>query len=257
MGKIIGFLLGYWIGGFWLGLLGLFIGHLFDRGYAIARRGGGPQQRQRIQDVFFRTVFTTMGHLAKADGRISEAEVKQTEHFMAQMGLTAEHRQQAISLFKEGAALGFDMQAQLREFRTVCGRHRNLVQLLLVYLIHVAVADGRIEPSEQRVLGEVAEGLGIPRFAFEQLLRMILAQEAFGTGQVPREDNIKLAYEALGVKETASDAEIKRAYRKLMSQYHPDKLIGEGVPDDMVQAATERSQEIQKAYDTIKKARGK
>ncbi|MEX1032145.1 MAG: co-chaperone DjlA [Cellvibrionaceae bacterium] len=257
VGKLIGALLGYYIGGIGLALLGLVIGHLFDRGYAIARGGASPEQRLLIQECFFKTVFTLLGRLAKADGRISEAEIKQTEQYMAQMNLNATHRREAISLFKQGAASGFDIQSQLQEFRRVCGRHPNLVQLLLVYLVNVALADGRFDESEERVLSQVADGLGISRLAFEQLLRMIRAQNAFGAGHAPTADSLTLAYQALGVNETASDAEIKKAYRKLMSEYHPDKLMGQGVPDDMVQAATERSQEIQKAYDTIKKARGK
>jgi DnaJ like chaperone protein len=73
--------------------------------------------------------------------------------------------------------------------------------------------------------------------------------------QVPRADELALAYQALGVEKTATDAEIKKAYRKLMSEYHPDKLIGQGLPEDMIKAATERAQEIQAAYDLIKKSR--
>jgi DnaJ like chaperone protein len=59
------------------------------------------------------------------------------------------------------------------------------------------------------------------------------------------------------VSETLSDQEIKRAYRKLMSQYHPDKLIGQGLPEDMLEVATEQAKEIQVAYDLIKKHREK
>lgn len=257
IGKIIGATLGYLIGGFGLALVGLLIGHFFDRAYVMARQQPSPERLKQIQDTFFQTVFSLLGHLAKADGRISEAEIKQTEQFMAQMGLTAEHRREAIRLFTQGAEPGFDVRRQLQEFRTVCGRHRNLVQMLLVYLVNVALADGRLDDSEEQVLRQVAEGLGISRLAFEQLLRMIRAQDAFGTGHVHTADSLKLAHQALGLPENASDPEVKRAYRKLMSEYHPDKLIGQGMPDDMVQAATERSQEIQKAYDTIKKARGK
>jgi DnaJ like chaperone protein len=63
------------------------------------------------------------------------------------------------------------------------------------------------------------------------------------------------AYKALGVSKDSSDAEIKRAYRKLMSQYHPDKLIGQGMPEDMIAMATEQAKDIQLAYDLIKKQR--
>ncbi|MGJ8687769.1 MAG: DnaJ domain-containing protein, partial [Spongiibacteraceae bacterium] len=63
------------------------------------------------------------------------------------------------------------------------------------------------------------------------------------------------AYKAIGVEETASDAELKKAYRRLMSEHHPDKLIAKGVPEDMIKMATEKSQEIQAAYEMIKKSR--
>lgn len=267
-GKLIGGLLGYLVGGgsFLLAALGVLVGHIFDTGYKQAqlRLRPSPEQLKKIQDTFFKTVFQLLGHLAKADGRISEAEIQQTEAFMAQMGLTAEHRREAIELFKAGSQPDFDVQTTITTFKQECGLHANLVQMLLVYLIHVALADGKIDDAEQRVLHSVAQSLGMPSFAFEQMIRMIRAQEAFrsqagGAGQGYTQqasvDQLATAYEALGVKSDDSDAVIKRAYRKLMSQYHPDKLTGQGVPEDMIQEATERSQEIQAAYDLIKKSR--
>jgi DnaJ like chaperone protein len=234
IGKLIGGLLGYSLGGVVLGLLGLFVGHLFDKGYAQARFGPSPEQRRQIQDRFFTTVFTLLGHLAKADGRISEAEIRQTEQFMAQMGLTAEHRREAIRLFKLGAEPGFDPDRALREFMAECGRYHDLEQ----------------------VLRRVARALGMSSMAFEQMLRMLRAQDTFRGAPAAGVDRLESAYQALGVNAHAGNGEIKRAYRRLMSEYHPDKLIGQGVPDDMVKQATERSQEIQAAYDVIKKARG-
>jgi len=256
IGKLAGALLGYSIGGIFTAIIGLIVGHLFDRGYALAQMGVSPAERQRIQDRFFTTVFTLLGHMAKADGRISEAEIHQTEQFMAQMGLTPEHRREAIRLFKSGAEAEFDPDRALQEFLSVCGRHPDLIRLLLVYLVNVAMADGRLDQSEEQVLRRVAQALGVTAAAFEQLIRMIRAQDTFRGGQPAGGDNLEAAYEALGVGSSADNTEIKKAYRRLMREYHPDKLIGQGVPDDMVKEATERSQEIQAAYNVIKKARG-
>ena len=135
--------------------------------------------------------------------------------------------------------------------------------MLVVYLVNVALADGSFDVAEEAIIAKVALGLGIPRFAFERLIQMIKAQNAFQGGQfhgdrygAPAQANsLELAYQALGLNSDASDGEIKRTYRKLMSQYHPDKLTGQGMPQDMIKEATERSQEIQAAYDTIKKSR--
>lgn len=208
-----------------------------------------------IQFVFFKTVFCLLGHIAKADGHISEREIKITESYMDKMGLTPEHRQEAIRLFKYGAGADFNVQQQLNEFIAVAHRSPNLSQMLLVYLVNIAMADGVLDEVEAKILREVAAALGFSSAAFEQLLKMIGAQNTFGGSHKATENDIELAYQALGVTKENSDADIKKAYRRLMSQYHPDKLIGQGLPDDMIKAATERSQEIQAAYDLIKKSR--
>lgn len=261
IGKIIGGLLGFAAGGPLLAIIGVIIGHLFDR--ALKRTlHVSPEELQAIQTSFFNTLFMLLGHIAKADGRITETEIKLTESLMEKMGLSADHKREAIRLFKVGAEPIFNLDNVLRDFKYHSSRSPNLVQMLLVYLINLAMADGELHPNEEQILRQVAEKLGFSSFIFEQILRMIRAQNAFGDNehfqraqQAPRADEVTLAYEALGVSPTASDAEIKKSYRKLMSQYHPDKLIGQGMPEDMIKEATERSQEIQKAYDVIKKSR--
>ncbi|WP_439133781.1 co-chaperone DjlA [Pseudomaricurvus sp.] len=264
MGKLIGAILGIWAGGFWGFLLGLFLGHLVDRSITVSRFSIPSGNRQAIQDTFFNTAFTLLGYLAKADGRVSEAEVQQTEKLMDKLGLTADHRRAAIDLFKKGSQHNFSLPELLSNFNQVCGRHPNLKQMLLVYLISIAMADGQIDSSEEAVLRQVAQGIGFSGFAFEQLLRMIKAQSQFsgqGQGQyrhhqqAPTANELDMAYDALGVDKSISDKDLKRAYRKLMSQYHPDKLMGQGLPEDMIHEATERSKEIQVAYDLIQKSR--
>jgi DnaJ like chaperone protein len=134
--------------------------------------------------------------------------------------------------------------------------------MLLTYLIVMALADGRIDDSEHRLLLEIAQQLRFSQTEFEQLLKMVLGQTQFGggsgrqTSQRSSASALSDAYQALGVQASDTDQQIKRAYRKLMSQHHPDKLMGQGVPEDMIQVATEKAKEIQLAYDLIKQQRG-
>ncbi|ACR12307.1 chaperone djlA [Teredinibacter turnerae T7901] len=262
LGKIIAGLIGFLTLGPFGAILGVLIGHFFDHGRQQFARRFDPEQRAKVETAFFNAVFPLLGHLAKADGRVSEEEVSGTEQLMAKMGLGVEARKKAIALFQQGAQSDFNPHALLDDFNLVCGKYPDLKQMILVYLISLAYADNHLHEQEEKVLADIASTLGYSSFAFNHLLGMVKAQAHFYRNQQgrqsppqPREDELILAYRALGVDASISDAQLKSAYRKLMSEYHPDKLAGRGVPEDMLKVATERAQEIQAAYDLIKKHR--
>ena len=255
MFKLIGVIAGYYFLGWWGVLLGLFIGSFIDRIRVYGSGGMNPLQNALRRAVFLETVFVSMGKLAKADGRVSEDEIAHVEQFMQKLGMTETHREQAIKLFKQGADPAFDIEPTYRKFMAVCGQTRDLKQVLLVYLIVMALADGHFHPAEEALLTDIAARLGYGPTAFKQMIEMVLNQSHFAGGQAGSAAALDDAYRALGVSKDSTDAEIKRAYRKLMSQYHPDKLMGQGVPEDMIAMATEQAKEIQLAYDLIKKSR--
>jgi DnaJ like chaperone protein len=257
-GKLIGGLLGLLVGGVIGLVLGLLVGHAFDRGLARTFSFASPENIQRIKTSFFETTFLLSGYLAKADGRVSQAEIDHTEQVFTQMGLSGEQRRRAIELFRQGSAPEFQLEQAVAAFLETCGPQRQLQQTLLVFLISLAMADHTMEPAEHSALVRIAGLLGLSGGELEQLVRMATAQEHFhGQGGYTAQPGTSIgdAYAALGVSGEVTDKELKRAYRKLMSENHPDKLMAKGVPEDMIKLATERSQEIQAAYEMIKKDR--
>lgn len=263
VGRIIGVFLGWSIYGALGAVVGYFVGFYFDKARSQFRRDYSEENRKRVEQALFSSIFPLLGHMAKADGRVSSEEVTATEQMMSNMRLSTAQRQEAIALFKQGADPAFDLDVTLSGFLEVCGRYADIKQLTLVYLITLAMADGDLHAQEEAVLKDVAARLGFSSHAFAQILRMVKAQTRFyqGGGESYRAqsspDELASAYDALGVAPSIADADLKKAYRRLMSQHHPDKLTGQGVPEDMVKVATERAQEIQTAYDLIKKHRQK
>jgi DnaJ like chaperone protein len=187
---------------------------------------------------------------------------------MKQLNMSAENRKRAINHFQEGAKSDFDITPLIQEFNRVNANSPNMKQMVMVYLIRVAIADGKLDQAETELLRSIAQQFGYSPQAFEQLMAMLHGQDQFSGGQYQHSGQssgadgytsvnaISAAYQALGVSKDNTDAEIKKAYRRLVREYHPDKLMGQGLPEEMIKEATERSQEIQTAYDTIKKSRG-
>ena len=260
-GKIIGGLLGLLGGGFFGLLIGALVGHFFDRGLFQLLKFASPRNLARVRDSFFDTTFLLAGHLAKADGRVSEAEVAHAEQLFVQLGMNAEQKRRAIARFKEGAAPGFSIDQAVKSFIDTCGRQQQLIQTMLLFLISQAHADSQMDGAERQVLAAIAKAFGVNAAQLARLVDMARAQQQFHSGgqgqpqssQAPTPD---AAYAALGVDPSVDDKTLKRAYRKLMSENHPDKLIAKGVPESMIKVATERSQEIQNAYEVIKQQRG-
>lgn len=267
MGKLIGGLIGLFVFHIFGAFIGVWLGHMYDMSKNQSSFGNpfGGQPHPDTQKLFFECLFRLLGHLAKADGRVSEAEIKQAEALMQQSGLTADYKQQAIGFFQEGSEPSFNLNTQLDAFLVACGRNTRLKQTLLVYLIGMALADGQLDQAERQVLEHVAARLNIPNLVLNQLINMVGAQAHFRSGsyqqggadyqQKTSQNELNIAYQALGVSASSSDTEVKKAYRKLMSENHPDKLTGQGVPQEMIEMATQRSQEISKAYDLIKSSR--
>jgi len=264
-GKLIGGAFGFMFGGPLGAVLGAVLGHNFDRGLqgGSEPESGGVAERERIQTAFFTATFSTMGYLAKADGRVSPQEISLTEALMTQMELSPELRQTAIRLFREGKAAGFPLDEVIDQFRSECRRRQNLLRMFLEIQLQAAYADGRLDPAEEAVLLRISRRLGFPDALFRQLERMVRGEAAFrGAGeraQAPgRSDKPSLdaAYAILNLTPAASDEEVKRAYRRLRSQHHPDKLVAKGLPEEMMKMASRKSHEIRQAYERIREDRG-
>ncbi len=262
-GKLLGGTFGFMLGGPLGALLGAALGHSFDKGLkqlTVDQAGLGAGDTERIQTAFFTTTFSVMGHLAKADGRVTEDEVAAARGVMARMRLNDEQRHAAIRLFQEGKDAGFPLDAVLDQFRQECRRRLNLIQMFLEIMVATALADGTMDAAERQVLLHICDRLGYPRAGFEHLIALasgFRAQYYEQGARQPQQPRHRLEddYALLGVKAGASDAEVKKAYRRLMAQHHPDKLVSKGLPEEMIRLATEKTQEIRAAYERVRNAR--
>lgn len=261
-GKLIGGSVGFLFGGPLGAILGAAAGHSFDRSGTVTGGGNfGFGNPERVQMAFFTTIFSVMGHLAKADGRVSDQEIAAVHATMRNMKLTPEQQQAAINLFHEGKRPDFPLDDILEQFRQECHGRRSLIRMFLEILLGTAMADGAIHSAERHILYYVCDHTNYPRADFERLIRMMQAGQnqnaggstaGFDRNRHATDSRLVDAYGVLGLLQTASYDEVKKSYRRLMTQYHPDKLVSKGLPDEMMNFATEKTQAIRAAYDLIK-----
>ena len=271
MAPYLAFLLGGPVGA----LFGIFIGHCFDQGlrknWHLYTAGIYKGQRKQTQQIFFTSTFLVMGHLAKCDGHVSEHDIQAARFVMDRMGLDAAQRRHAITLFSEGKQTDFAIDPVLRQLRDSCHGNRQLLQLFINLQLQAAYADSKLSTRERELLQHISVQLGFTSINYAQFeefyqnsrqrsqrqhqYRQRYQQHYSKTGTSAQGISLQSAYDVLGVSVRASDAEVKRAYRRQMNKNHPDKLVSKGLPAEMIKLANEKTQEIKQAYDMIKQAR--
>lgn len=282
IGKILGFMLGYKLfGGFFGCILGVFIGHwadkkLYELGSVSSSIFGKPLTRQSL---FMQTTFAVLGHLAKSKGRVTEDDIQLARNLMATLKLDQANQQLAQKAFTLGKEADFPLRKVIQEFREACGQRSDLLRFFVEVQMQAALQDGNLEQAEQQILFTIAETIGMSRMQFEQMLAMVAAAQRFRSGyyqqqggyqqqsgyqrgsyggyqQASNAPTLEDAYKVLGVTANDDQNTVKRAYRKLMNEHHPDKLVAKGLPPEMMEVAKEKAQQIQAAYDLINKTKG-
>ncbi len=251
---VIGALLGALFGGFAGLIIGAAAGYVASTALRQTVMGG----LQVVQSQLIDSTFSVMGALCKADNVVTRDEINAVEQIFTMLRLPDEQRRRAKAAFNLGKQPDFDLDAAVNQFARISRRRAPLIQLFLQLQVMAVAADGKVDPAEHQMLVRIARRLGLSEHDVAQLEALLRAGAAgpSARGAPPPRDRLADAYAALGVSADTSAADIKRAYRKLISQNHPDKLAARGLPESMRAVAEERSREINAAYDLIKNARG-
>ncbi|MBC8513346.1 MAG: co-chaperone DjlA [Candidatus Thioglobus sp.] len=252
--SVLGGALGYMIGGPLGAMLGVAFAGNLSKGKSNFRGSASdyrPGDQQRVQAAFFSSVFSVMGYIAKVDGKVSKSEILLAQQVMQHMQLSEDMQKAAKELFNQGKQNDFNLDEVLEQFRSECHRRTHLVRMFLEIQIQATYADGVFDDKEYDALKYIAQKLRFPIHELERLIQ----QFAVASGKSSKL-TIDDAYVILGADKSLTDKELKRAYRRLLAQHHPDKLVAKGLPDEMIKLANDKTQEIISAYELIKKHRG-
>lgn len=256
-GKAIGAFIGVLIAGPVGALIGAFLGHLFDAQADLVKPAAQRPASLSVQEAFFRATFQVMGHMAKADGRVTEEEIRAARAIMGELRLGEPEIQFAIGLFNEGKDPAFPLDATLQQLHQLCRTRPDLCRMFVQIQLQAALWGESLDTQGRKVLARICAGLDISGYEVVQMEALLRMQQA-GRRSQPKApvDRVAQAHEVLGVGRTASDGEVTKAYRRLMNRNHPDKLLAKGLPESMMKLAEEKTRQIRAAYELIREARG-
>ncbi len=263
-GKIIGATLGLLALGPFGAAIGALIGHQFDSGRSVGGMfGAGPDPRL-VNELFFPTCFRVMGHIAKADGRVSEQEVASARAIMHALHLNFAQVQAAIGYFTEGKQPAFDLDSALQRLRAAIAPFPDLAHFFVEIQLQASLAGNGLSDLPRARLRRVALMLGLTDGDFARLESLLrFRQGAAGAdagggqpGPAGGGERLAQAYSLLEATAAMSDEQVVKAYRRQMSRHHPDKLKANGLPESMLERAKERTQQIQAAYELLRARRG-
>jgi len=258
-GKLVGGLIGLTLGP--LGaVLGVALGHQYDE-QVNKRRRGGSNNPLEIGEQLFRSSFRVMGHIAKADGRVSESEIAAARGIMNDLRLNPGQTRIAIGHFNDGKDASFSLEQELARLADICAGRPDLLRVFLEIQVRAALAGNDLQGPSRPLLQKLARLLDISLMELAHIEAALRVRRGTFNSAGPAPGNYKVqaeqAYRILEVSMEASDAEVAKAYRRQLSRHHPDKLRSNGLPDSMVEHAKERTQQIIEAYEYIKTSRGR
>jgi len=250
-GKALGGIIGLVVAGPLGSLVGVLLGHQIDQGGGAFLRGGRRESTRAISQLFFDVTFEVMGRVAKIDGRVSEDEVRAARAIMHGMRLTPAQVDDAIERFTRGKRDDYPLAERLDALDRQLGGG-DLARAFVQLQLQAALGAGPVGAEKRQLLWHVASTLHVSRAELAQIEAFVRAHGEHAAHAESLDD----AYRVLGVGADASDDEVKKAYRRLMNQHHPDKLIARGLPESMIGVAEQKTHEVRAAYERVKAQRG-
>jgi DnaJ like chaperone protein len=246
LGKMVGGTIGFALGGPIGAVAGAVFGHAFDvnderqPGTAVTR---GLSTAEEAQMTFFVGLFSMLAKLALVDGRITEQETQTIMRFMDRdLSLSPENKRIGTRIFNQAADSNTPFEAFANQFYARFNGQPVLMELMLDILLRVSLADGRMNEEEEKLIRIAARIFHYDDVAYQRLKKKY----------IPDNEN---DYAVLNCTGSDSDEHIRKQYRKMVSDFHPDKIASKGLPEEFTAFATEKFQQIQQAYENIKQAR--
>jgi DnaJ like chaperone protein len=246
IGKIVGGTLGFAIGGPLGAIAGAAFGHAYDRTQEEIRQDETirPLPGQEAQLTFFVATFSMLAKLASSDGEITKNEIDTVNLFMLyDLKLDPQSRMVATHIFNTALGSPNRFEDFAAQFYGQFHHQHQILEMMIDILLRVAVADGSLDPQEERLIRVAARMFDFSEASFQTLkAKYVQTSDRY--------------YAVLGVNRDHPQEKIKQQYRKLVMEYHPDRIISKGLPEEFTQIAQDKFREIQEAYEAIKKERG-
>jgi len=238
-GKVIGGVTGFALGGPLGAILGTAFGHAVDRRRS-NNMGFESTNLQTRQTAFTVAIIVLSAKMAKADGHVTRDEI---DTFKKIFEIPESEVSNVGQLFNEARKDASGYEPYARQIGEMFIHEQAICENLLGGLFQIALADGIIHPKEIQFLQNVAFSFNLSDSDFERI--------ASAYTDTNRSD----PYQILGVSHNASNDQIKKSYRELSRENHPDTLIAKGMPQEFIDVANEKMANINAAYDRITKER--